>query len=204
MPYNKSVGRYFVSVPTQMKLPNNPIKVLFVCENYPKDLNEDLDNTYTFRSMIHPSSEFRKNNVLLYNLSEAIGLNAENESELMSKFLERYFVIDTYAHGHNWTKNTPLCGSISAIAQDINELSPEQVIFCYRRSNGKIFEKIIAELNPEIKVIRPMDNEGKVVHNIFLSPTGQWFKDQHYKKGYTKIGFKTQIQLAITQNVLEL
>ena len=203
MAINYSEKRPLVSVPQFVKNPNasSRIKIMFITENYPKNMNHVTGNTCVYRLFRHPKKFNTSNeNQMLNNLSCAMGIkNPMNELKLLDQFLNKsnYFIIDTYQHGQIWKKNTPLCGTINEIAEDINFLNPEQIIFCYERSNTIVFNQLIKKINPGIKIVRPVDKTGKVTGKVFKSPTGQWFHTHHYKNGNEILGFYDQIQLAI-------
>lgn len=204
MAYNHLAGRNFVTIPAIVPKPPSRPQILFVTENYPKVLGAIHSNTFLYRTITHPGAVFPLPNQLLNNLSLAMGIAAINEVALLHQFVNvnNCYVIDTYLHGAAWNPHTPLCGTISQIIDDINDLNPHQVVFCYERSNTRIFGTIIARLDPGIMVIRPTNAAGAVTGNVFKSPTGQWFHTAHYKNGKVVLGFKDQISLVIHQGIL--
>ena len=193
-----------------MLLPPERIKILFATENYPKDLLESDGNTYLFRTILHPRLAYPiRSNQLLSNLSSVLGVPImPSEADTLNEFImvRRYNVYDTYEHGAAWSTHTPTCCGcgcggrnrcVTQIIDDINLLNPEQIVFCYKRSNGRLYKRIVAGLNSTIRVVNPVDVYGTRIDDVFVSPTGQWFHDQK-----SRAGFKTQIERVLFHNIL--
>lgn len=183
-------------------------KILFMTENYPRNMFSVKDNTYLYRKLLHPNVEYPLGtNQLLNNLSVALGLPLlPNESQRLEEFMQRYSILDTYMHNTVWTTLTPTscgCGCnglrrcVVQIIDKINMLKPEQIVFCYKRSNKRLYKRIVAGLNPSIRVVNPVDVYGTRIDDVFVSPTGQWFHDQGICPG-----FRTQISRAILHGFL--
>ena len=73
------------TIPNWVPNIDNPT-ILFITENYPKDPDDILNNTYFYRSL---NTQINSNGAynLLNNLCRSFRINGENENEKLNKFL---------------------------------------------------------------------------------------------------------------------
>jgi hypothetical protein len=167
------------TVPTWVPNKMNP-EILIITENYPKDPDDRLNNTYFYRSL---NTQIKCNgaNNLLNNICKAFKIEAITEAERLNIFLneKNYFLIDTFpsknAMSDSLIKTTLKDQNwIDAIIDDILYINPQKILFTCVGSNGKllpvlersaearglnIFERVI--INPT----KSNNNNNKLFHS---------------------------------------
>jgi hypothetical protein len=188
------------TIPNWVPNIDNPT-ILFITENYPKDPDDRLNNTYFYRSL-NAQIELKGSNNLLNNLCRTLNIIGETETEKLNNFLfeRNYFLIDTFPSGQpiseqliNLTINN--IEWIDTILDDLVHINPQQIVLTCVGSNGRLLPLLINRAEQrglqilDAFVQNPLRNN----ETLFFSPSNRAYST-----------FNMQIDSALNQNLLFL
>jgi hypothetical protein len=178
----------------------NP-KILFITENYPKNSNAVIKNTYFYRTL-HPQIQINGTNNLLNNICKTMNIVGATEFEKLDNFLYKnnYFLIDTYPCGQQMSAQLIKAtinniSWIDNIIDDLLHINPQQIVFTCVGSNGMLLPNLISRSNARgLTLIKNtlIPNHHGNNKKVFHSPSNRAYPM-----------FNTQIQSAIKSNLLK-